>query len=103
MGFTLPVNAADSIRSTIERAGHQRLDPSTDEVELRLLTDQVGMQYLAPALFATLPSVCEKRYAVMVLSPDALADWSEDDSQLLLALADPVARVLDNVTSETHS
>ncbi len=103
VGFTLPVNAADSIRSTIERAGHQRLDPSTDEVELRLLTDQVGMQYLAPALLATLPSVCEKRYAVMVLSPDALADWSEDDSQLLLALADPVARVLDNVTSETHS
>ena len=58
------------------------------------------MQYLAPALLATLPSVCEKRYAVMVLSPDSLADWNEDAGQLLLALVDPIARVLDNVTSE---
>ena len=100
VGFTLPVNTADSIRSTILSASYRRLDPSTDEAEIRLITDQVGMQYLAPALMATLPSVREQRYAVMVLSPDSLADWNEDAGQLLLALVDPIARVLDNVTSE---
>ena len=103
VGFTLPVNQADSMRSAIISAGYHRLDSSTDEAEIRLLTDQVGMQYLAPALVAALPSVHEQRYAVMVLSPDSLADWNEDAGQLLLALVDPVARVLDNVTNEGQS
>ena len=100
VGFTLPADDVDSIRTAIKQSNFQRLEPLTDESELRLLADQVGMQYMAPALLAPLPSEREQHYAMMVLSPDSLADWSEDDNQLLLALVDPVARALDNVSSE---
>jgi hypothetical protein len=37
----------------------------------------------------------------MVFSPDALSDWKDDDDQLLLALAAPVARVLRNVIADS--
>ena len=104
VGFTLPAAETDSIRTAIKLSTFQRLEPSIDELELRLLADQVGMQYIAPALIASLPSdENEQHYAMMVLSPDSLADWSEDDNQLLLALVDPVTRALANVASEGNS
>jgi hypothetical protein len=51
-------------------------------------------------LLAPLPSDLETHRAVMVFSPDALSDWKDDDDQLLLALAAPVARALRNVAAD---
>jgi hypothetical protein len=36
----------------------------------------------------------------MVLSPDALSDWKDDDDQLLVALAAPVAQALRNAVAD---
>jgi len=38
---------------------------------------------------------------VMVFSPDALSDWKDDDDQLLVALAEPVARALRNTVADS--
>ncbi len=96
VGFTLATNQAEGVRTTIQKNRAQQLRPAANGDELRLLADQVGVQYVGPALLAPLPSDLETHRAVMVFSPDALSDWKDDDDQLLLALAAPVARALRN-------
>jgi len=96
VGFTLAADQAEGVRGTIQKGRAQQLRLAANGDELRLLADQIGMQYVSPALLAPLPSERETHSAVMVLSPDALSDWKDDDDQLLLALAAPVARALRN-------
>lgn len=94
VGFTLATTHAEAVRTTIQKNRAQQLRIAANGDELQLLAEQVGLQYGAPALLAPLPSERETHRAVMVLSPDALSDWKDDDDQLLLALAAPVARAL---------
>ncbi len=96
VGFTLAANQIEGVRTTIQKNRAQQLRPAANGDELRLLADQVGLQYVGPALLAPLPSELETYQAVMVFSPDALSDWKDDDDHLLLALAAPVARALRN-------
>ena len=100
VGFTLAANQAEGVRTTIQKNRAQQLRPAANGDELRLLADQVGLQYVGPALLVPLPSELETHRAVMVFSPDALSDWKDDDDQLLLALAAPVARALRNVVAD---
>jgi hypothetical protein len=95
----LAANQAEGVRTTIQKNRAQQLRPAANGDELRLLADQVGVQYVGPALIAPLPSDLETHRAVMVFSPDALSDWKDDDDQLLLALAAPVARALRNTVA----
>lgn len=95
--FILPASQLEKIASVLNGQALLRLDPILDEMELQLLANQVGLQYLSPALVALIPSDLELNKAIMVLSPDSLSDWSESDQQMLLALLDPIARTLENI------
>ena len=96
VGFTMAANQAEGVRNTIQKNRAQQLRPAANGDELRLLADQVGLQYIGPALLAPLPCELETCQAVMVFSPDALSDWKDDDDHMLIALAAPIARVLHN-------
>jgi len=100
VGFTLPANQSEGVRTTIQKNRTQQLRPAANGDELRLLADQVGMHIVGPALIAPLPSDVDVSLAVMVFSPDALSDWRDDDDQLLLALTVPVARALRNTVGD---
>ena len=101
VGFTLAANQAEGVRTTIQKNRAQQLRPAASGDELQLLADQVGLQHIGPALLAPLPSELETHCAVMVFSPDALSDWKDDDDQLLVALAEPVARALRNTVADS--
>ena len=89
-GFNMPAARATSLVAAISRGRPLRLRPPARQAELDQIGLALGLNKSGPALMMPLADAERSYGAIMIFSAFSQKEWTNDDQELLVALAAPI-------------